>query len=96
MAKEDEMIFTGEQLNVLEEVFVEMLRCLQVISANPKNIRHLKVAKSRIFGWILCLQYNCVTKSFNDFTFATEEPRLVNAYILFVTVTKTTQNDFFE
>lgn len=49
MAKEDEMIFTGEQLNVLEEVFVEMLRCLQVISANPKNIRHLKVAKSRIF-----------------------------------------------
>lgn len=50
MAKEDEMIFTGEQLNVLEEVFVEMLRCLLVISANPKNIRHITVAKSRIFG----------------------------------------------
>ena len=100
------MICTEEQRNVLEELFVEVLLCMvNQRSVNPIAVWktcHFKAAKSWLFGGILCLQqYNCMRKSSNDFTSATErvtdEPRLFNAFnTSFGTVTKTSQDEYFE
>ena len=101
MVKEDEMISTEEQCNVLEELFVEMLHVFCEPNCCLENIFYPKAVKSWIFGGILCLRYNCMTKSSNGFISATEgvsdESRLVNAWSTsFSTVTKTSSAALFE
>ena len=87
MMREDKMICTKEQCNVLEELFVELLRWLVVFCESNcclEDLCHFKAAKSWIFGGILCLQYHYIMKSSSDFISATErvsyKPGLVNAF----------------
>ena len=108
MAKENKMICTEEQCNVLEELFLEMLLWLvDQLSVNQiavwKTCAILKLPNRGYFE-VSCVwssMYNCMTKSCSDFTSATErlsdEPRLFNASnTLFGTGTKTSQDECFE
>lgn len=84
MAKEDE-----EQSNVLEQFFVETLCWLVVISVNSAAVWKTYVILNLpdLGIWkVLCLQYNSITESSNDFISVIEdvfdERRLVNTWFL--------------
>ena len=108
MAKENKMICTEEQCNVLEELFVEMLLWLvDQLSVNPIAVwKTCAILKLPNRGYVegSCVwssMYNCMTKSSSDFTSATEhvsdEPRLFNgSNTSFGTGTKTSQYECFE